>query len=79
MSAFRHRRLRWGVAALLLLTGLCAQMQSLFACELMEGAPTLVCCCDRLRRGPQYAQRDIQVTLAPSVSRRVLPSAARVR
>ena len=33
----------------------------------------------RLRRGPQYAQRDIQVTLAPSVSRRVLPSAARVR
>lgn len=46
MSAFRHRRLRWGVAALLLLTGLCAQMQLLFACELMEGAPTLVCCCD---------------------------------
>ena len=33
----------------------------------------------RLRRGPQYAQRDIQVTLAPSVSRRVLRSAARVR
>ena len=46
MSAFRHRRLRWGVTALLVLTGLCAQMQLLFACELMEGAPTLVCCCD---------------------------------
>ena len=33
----------------------------------------------RLRRGPQYAQRDIQVPLAPSVSRPVLPSAACVR
>lgn len=46
MSVFRHRRLRWGVTALLLLTGLFAQMQLLFACELMEGAPKLVCCCD---------------------------------
>lgn len=44
-----------------------------------ESARALFRASTRLRRGPQYAQRDIQVTLAPSVSRRVLPSAARVR
>ena len=32
----------------------------------------------RLRRGPRYVRQDIQVTLAPSVSRRVIPSAATV-
>ena len=32
----------------------------------------------RLRRGPRYVRQDIQVTLAPSVSRRVIPFAATV-
>ncbi|MGH8569049.1 MAG: hypothetical protein ACREXU_13815, partial [Gammaproteobacteria bacterium] len=31
---------------LLLLVGLGAHMQLLFACEVMDGAPKLVCCCD---------------------------------
>lgn len=79
MSAFRHRRLRWGVTALLLLTGLCAQMQLLFACELMEGAPTLVCCCDAeatangcesgggcLTHAGGAAEACCEITLAPS-------------
>ncbi|MGH8514125.1 MAG: hypothetical protein ACREV8_09350 [Gammaproteobacteria bacterium] len=46
MSAFRHRRLCWGVTGLLLLAGLGARMQLLFACEIMDAAPKLVCCCD---------------------------------
>ena len=46
MSPFRHRRLCWGVTGLLLLAGLDAHMQLLFACEIMDGAPKLVCCCD---------------------------------
>jgi len=79
MSAFRHRRLRWGVTALLVLTGLCAQMQLLFACELMEGAPKLVCCCDAeatangcesgggcLTHTGGTAQACCAITLAPS-------------
>ncbi|OOO02120.1 MAG: hypothetical protein USCGTAYLOR_01653 [Chromatiales bacterium USCg_Taylor] len=32
----------------------------------------------RFRRGPRYVRQDIQVTLAPSVSRRVIPFAATV-
>ena len=32
----------------------------------------------RLRRGPRYVRQDIQVPLAPSVSRRVIPFAATV-
>jgi hypothetical protein len=32
----------------------------------------------RLRRGPQEVRRDIQVPLAPSVSRRLIPFAATV-
>jgi hypothetical protein len=32
----------------------------------------------RLRRGPQDVRRDIQVLLAPSVSRRLIPFAATV-
>lgn len=79
MSPFRHRRLRWGVTALLLLTGLCAQMQLLFACELMEGEPKLVCCCDAdatangcesgggcLTHTGGAAQACCEITLAPS-------------
>ncbi|MGH8538492.1 MAG: hypothetical protein ACREXM_19110 [Gammaproteobacteria bacterium] len=46
MSLFRHRRLRWGITGLLLLAGLSAHMPLLFACEVMDGAPKLVCCCD---------------------------------
>jgi hypothetical protein len=40
--------------------------------------PTRTCGSRRLRRGPQDAPRDIQVTLAPSGSRRVIPFAATV-
>ncbi len=46
MRVFRHRRLFWGVTGLMLLATLGAHMQLLFACEVMDGAPKLVCCCD---------------------------------
>ncbi|MGH8509319.1 MAG: hypothetical protein ACREVH_11480 [Gammaproteobacteria bacterium] len=46
MRGFRHRRLCLGATGLLLLASLSAHTQLLFACELIDGAPKLVCCCD---------------------------------
>ena len=46
--------------------------------ELIDDVEELEAIRARLRRGPRYVRQDIQVPLAPSVSRRVIPSAATV-
>ncbi|MDQ3562980.1 MAG: hypothetical protein M3436_02200 [Pseudomonadota bacterium] len=79
MRAFRHRRLCWGVTGVLLLAGLGAHMQLLFACEVMDGAPKLVCCCDTeapadgcesgggcVTHAAAAAQGCCEITLAPA-------------
>ncbi|MGH8657493.1 MAG: hypothetical protein ACREV4_03145 [Gammaproteobacteria bacterium] len=45
MSLVRSTTARRLFAALFLLNGLLSQLQTLFACELLEGRPRTVCCC----------------------------------
>ena len=79
MRVFRHRRLFWGVTGLMLLAALGAHMQLLFACEVMDGAPKLVCCCDTeapadgcdngggcVTHAAGTAQACCEITLAPA-------------
>jgi len=63
----------------MLLAGLGAHMQLLFACEVMDGAPKLVCCCDAeasadgcesgggcVTHAAATAQGCCEITLAPA-------------
>lgn len=45
MGSFRNSGLQRTFSALLLLVALLSQVQILFACDSLQGAPSVVCCC----------------------------------
>ncbi len=45
MVIFRGQLLRRTIATVFLLTGFFAQVQTVFACEILDGTPRSVCCC----------------------------------
>lgn len=51
MTALRNTSLRRIVALLFLISGLSVQVQTLFACQLMDDGPKTTCCCDEHKDG----------------------------